>query len=982
MNRNSTEMDRAGWSPANSAAIAVLMLVAGSAFAATPAGVTGNDPEELEEVTVTGSRVITNGNDSPTPVTVLSMDELLQANPGNITAALAQLPSMIGTPTQGGQSGTNFQAVLNLRGMGGARNLVMFDGHRVQSTTTQGGVQTGVDSNLIPTMLLKRVDVVTGGASAVYGSDAISGVINYIVDNNFNGVKVNAQASQTTYNDDRSTNLGIAAGTSVFGGRGHIEGSYQRIYDPGIPDRFSRAWGRQVWSMQGGNTAAAPYRLVQNSRFDVATFGGLITLCRDGSNQNPACTGSGNAVNGPLAGLQFTAGGTTLAPFVHGAAVPGAASVESGGDGAYYTTYPLFGQQKQDLGLVRFDFNVTDDIKAYAEVAASAVINHNPLFNAELRSKTAGYNNPYLNVQAPYAAQIAALATNSANTFIYSRIFTADQMPAPVNDARGRQYLYLAGLDGSWGKYKWNIGLEHGDSSLTNSDPYNQSNARLYAAMNAVRNSGNQIVCNAAIANPSVYGDCVPLNVFGQVNPAAYDYIKQYTYFQVAYHQNDVTASVSGSPIDDWAGPVNMAVSGEWRRQSYDVYSNVTSADPVNCTGIQYNCSPTAPYAYAVGSRFPKAWVTVSELAYEAEVPLLKDAFLAKSLAFNGAVRFTDYSSSGTVWTWKAGLMWAPLDALNFRVTRSRDIRAPTQQQLFAPQNCNNTTFTDIHTQTARTTLTCGQGNSALVPEKADTWTVGLVWKPASIDGFSSSLDFYHIALTHALNSINPTQPAFQAACENSGGTSPLCALFIRPLPYSNATSANFPTEVLQQTLNAGGIWTQGVDWEVDYSHPVFGHNFGARLLTSYQNELTYDSGAGSAGTFWAAGTADSGVAGLLGNPNWKSVLQLNYEIIPNLSMMLQERYRNALKQNGSPLLIFATGSVPPANYTDVNFNYKLSPFGGNMNLFLHVRNLLNRQPDPFAATGANGQVGGAGGYTLADDPIGRFYTAGFNYKF
>ena len=314
-----------------------LMATAAFAYAASPTPAAQAGTEELEEVTVTGSRVIANGNDSPTPVTVLSTEQLLLANPGNVTTAMQMLPTFMGSPTQGGQSSTNFQAVMNLRGMGGSRNLVLFDGHRVMPTTLLGaGISVGVDSNLIPTMLLKRVDVVTGGASAVYGSDAVSGVINYVVDNNFNGVKVNVQGGQSTYGDDKAYNIGVAAGTPLFGGRGHIEFSAQRINDPGIPDRFSRAWGRQVWSMQGsvvGSTAAAgsaanPYALYSNARFSVTTFGGLIN-------------------SGVLADLQFAQNGV-LSPFNHGART-GSSGAESGGDGAYYTTYPAFGAQKQDL---------------------------------------------------------------------------------------------------------------------------------------------------------------------------------------------------------------------------------------------------------------------------------------------------------------------------------------------------------------------------------------------------------------------------------------------------------------------------------------------------------------------------------------------------------------------------------------------------------------------------------------------------------
>ena len=979
--------------------LVALTAIAMGAMAASPGP--GGTSEELEEVTVTGSRVIANGNDSPTPVTVLSTEQLLLANPGNITTAMQMLPTFMGSPTQGGQSGTNFQAILNLRGMGGSRNLVLFDGHRVVATTLLGaGISVGVDSNMIPTMLLKRVDIVTGGASAVYGSDAVSGVINYVVDNGFNGVKVNAQGSQSTYGDDKAHNFGIAAGMPLWSGRGHIEASAQEIVDPGIPDRFSRAWGRQVWSMQGsvvGSTAAAgsaanPYALYSNARFSVTTFGGLIN-------------------SGVLAGQQFAQNGV-LTPFAHGTPT-GSAGAESGGDGAYYTTYPAFGAQKQDLGLARFDFDFTDTTKFYAEMAAATVYNHNPLANSEVRTKAIGFNNAYLapllnqaNIRAllPASLQAGAGALGSAGAagnFNFSRIFTPDQIPSSLNGARGRQYLYLAGLDGKWGNYQWSLGFEHSDASLTNTNPYNISNYRLYAAMNAVTvtaaNVGSSglaigsVACNAALENPAVYRGCVPLNLFGPTatNQASYDYIRQYTWYRVKNGMDDFSASISGAPVDSWAGPINMALSTDLRRQTYAIDSNAQGTDlPANataataCAGVQFNCSAAiAPYLGAVTNTFPKADVTVKELAYEAQMPLLKDKFLARSLDLNGAARYTNYTTSGVVWSWKLGLTWALNDDLNVRATRSRDIRAPNLRDLFAPPSCGNISFTDIHTNnTPGTVSSCTAGNSNLLPERADTYTLGFVWTPHFISGLSMSFDGYHINIRDSLTSVSVTQPASQQACELSGGTSPICALYIRPAgcAFSNRSPSCYPTQVSNVTLNSGGVLSYGIDSEINYARALGGRPFSARLLTTYQP--TYTTDQGPAGVIYGGGAADS-LAGLLNLPNVKVMLQLNYQVAPKFTATLQQRWRNALRQHGSPVLFFTLGKMPPVWYTDMTFDYKLTPGASDMNVFLNVRNLFNKQPDPYAASGANAQIGSLGGYIPGEDIIGRYVTLGVRFK-
>ena len=943
-----------------SASLVAIAGAAGSAIAQTSRTNAGATPA-VEEVLVTGSRTITNGNSNPTPVTVLSAEQLLQANPGGIAAALASMPAFIGTAGAEG-SAPNYVPVLNLRGLGGGRNLVLLDGQRVQPTSGNGGLLGGVNAALIPSMLLKRVDIVTGGASAVYGSDAVSGVINYIMDRNFDGVKFNLQGSTSTYNDDRAYEFGIAAGTRLFGGRGHVEASYQRTDDDGIPDLNSRKFSRRLYSLPGvgdpsatEGTAANPYGLVSGSRFGNTNFNGVIGT-------------------GVLSGLQFTPGGT-LAPFIHGT-LTGTADLETGGDGGYFNSYNLIGSQKQDVGFGRFDFDLTDNIKFYTEVVAASGLTVNQQQNFAINGLTVGYRNPYLStVQAPYQQQIAAAAAaNPTNSFKFSRIFTGDGVHAPVFENHGEQTLILAGLDGKLEKYNWHVGVESDDSGTTVTDRYNISNQRLYAAMNAVTDPSGKIVCAAAITNPSAYGNCVPINVFGQVSPASYDYIRQYTRYKLHFTMKDVNASFSGSPLSTWAGPIDMAVSAEFRRQTYDVSTNAQSTDPVDCGGIQFNCrSTTKPYYTTVSAFFPKKALTVREVAYEAEVPLLKDRWLAKSLAFNGAVRYTDYSSSGPVSTWKAGLTWAPNDDLNLRVARSHDIRAPSAQQLYAPPACTPTTFKDLVSGITGRSEFCLQGNPDLKPEVADTWTAGVVWKPEFVTGFSTSLDFYHIDIAGAQNIIAPTSVAANLACFNSGGTSPICALYVRSSPTA------FPTRAYNVTLNSGGIVTEGLDWEVDYATQLAGRRLSTRLLLNYQPKLTANT---ISGRFLAAGSVDPQITGMPPLAKLKSVLQLNYDVTESLAVGLQARYRGALKQNAASNFVYAIGKVPAVTYTDLNVSYKLKPAGGDMTLFVNIRNVFNQQPYPAATTDSTGLIGVDAGFVQGDDIIGRYYTLGVRHTF
>src|SRR5882724_401914 len=351
-----------------------LLAVAASTYAQTP---DTNGPSQLTEVVVTGSRVITNGNASPTPVTVMSVDELVGLRPGPVAEVLSSLPVFSGSRVADGNPGngaTNAGAnVLNLRNLGFYRTLVLFDGHRVPPST----YDQLVDVDMIPQLLLQRVDVVTGGASAVYGSDAISGVVNFVTDTKFNGLKVNVQGGIANQGDDATADVGVAFGHPFLDGRGHFEASYEFHNDPGILRRSERPWGREVWTVQGGGTAANPYHLVDNTRISNTSFGGLVG-------------GKASSTN-PLGGQDFATDGVA-SPFVNGAAT-GTNGFQSGGEGAYYDgsiknlldSHQVFG---------RGDYDFTDAVKGYAE--ASVTIKHslnysqyNQIFNDTLSGQNA-----------------------------------------------------------------------------------------------------------------------------------------------------------------------------------------------------------------------------------------------------------------------------------------------------------------------------------------------------------------------------------------------------------------------------------------------------------------------------------------------------------------------------------------------------------------------------------------------------------------
>src|SRR5690606_32413685 len=195
--------------------------------------------------------------------------------------------------------------------------------------------------------------------------------------------------------------------------------------------------------------------------------------------------------------------------------------------------------------------------------------------------------------------------------------------------------------------------------------------------------------------------------------------------------------------------------------------------------------------------------------------PVLADQPFAQELSLNAAGRLTDYSTSGSVTTWKVGASWSPIDDIRFRATRSRDIRAPTLDELFAATNSGQVSFFDAHTNTQARLTTTQTGNPDLTPELADTLTAGVVFTPSFLPGLQISTDYYDIKISDAIGT--PNQQLAYDQCEESNGTAASCALIIRPFPFENRTPENFPTVRRSFPINQSEITISGIDFEIAY---------------------------------------------------------------------------------------------------------------------------------------------------------------------
>ncbi len=953
----------------------------------------------LEEVVITGSRVITNGNDSPTPVTVVTTEELSAVHPGNLVEAMNDMPLFNGSRGQNTNPGNNGAAgspagaanatnQLNLRQMGVLRTLILYDGHRAPPSTADGTV----DVNTIPQMLLQRVDVVTGGVSAVYGSDGVVGAVNFVTDTKFQGVKVNLEAGRSDYGDADTSEVGIAFGTSLFSDRGHLLGSFENRHQAPLESKFDRPWGKNVYTLQGFGTAAQPYYQVSGARQSNQTFGGRVTA-------GPLASYLGNATDG----TRFDTGGY-LVPFVRGTrlglaptynASGNCGTCEIGGDGGYSE-----GQLRAGLDMNqfygRFDFDFTDDLHGYLTVA-------------DTRNRSTGRGNGYTSgnytitrdnafLQPQYRNALGTSPTVNT-TFTLGKMFT--EIPRAYTETHSDQLFGVAGLQGTLGDYKWDVAYTYSDGSIDVRQNMAIDNGRFFAALDSVPSGGwvNGLpvgvpVCRASQTN-AAYAGCVPLNPFGQNagSQAAIDYFIHPVSYKTNIGMDDVAASITGAPFSTWAGPVNAALSGEWRKLSYEIVSGTpdpTGPIRANCAGIAAGCTATTTVYTASVANLAETTQTVKEAAVELNVPLLKDKSFAKSLDMSAAYRIANYDTlSDNANTWKVGMTWDPFDSLTVRATRSRDFRAPSLDETFrtlvagAPAR----TFSDSLPGNPDSPLNANassvnSGNPNLKPEVGDTFSYGFVWR--ATPNFDITVDAFNIKIQDAIFVVQGNTPAYQNSCYASGGTSVsnnpgnnvYCNLIVRD-------STNHVIQWLQKPFNLAELDTWGADIELGYKTLIADKPLSLRLLTTYQPHLIYKQ-PGLADADYAG--AWFGTNGLQSNPVWRATLFASFKPIDSLTIAVQERWRSSMpKVDGFPEwaaapAYYSGSAIKSIAYTNLNLTFSPKLDIGKLDFFVTVQNLFNTDP-PQAGFWGNPNPGQFGEVLAGDDIIGRYYTAGIRFR-
>jgi outer membrane receptor protein involved in Fe transport len=445
-----------------------------------------------------------------------------------------------------------------------------------------------------------------------------------------------------------------------------------------------------------------------------------------------------------------------------------------------------------------------------------------------------------------------------------------------------------------------------------------------------------------------------------------FQYITDRTDFIETNTLDDGGGSITGELFTLPAGPVKAALSAEARWQSLNVQSSWNPADLPDCTGLRLCISGAALYSQTVTAP-TNVRNNVYEFANEVNIPLLKDLPLIQSLSADLAGRYTDYSTSGSVETWKMGLDYHVNDTVRFRGTASVDIRAPTLNDLYQPVSYSTGGFADRLTGGNFVILKLASGNPNLLPEVAHTYTSGVVLTPDFLPGFTASVDYYRINMTDAITTLSGDTPNIQDICNQSGGTSPYCTLLVRPFPYTNTTIANFPTEDKTESVNSASVRTEGVDVELDYVFDMADLISGVpgsmslRSLTSYQPYITTGNYPGAESTFQPT-------------PKLRSTAFVSYKF-GSWGVNLQDSWLSGFSPRTAPGLVYVDPHLHSFNTLDVSVDKQIYSDSNALDLYFSVQNITNAQPDIDAplttATGLSYPV------LPSEDAMGRYFIIG-----
>ena len=792
-----------------------------------------------ERVEVTGSRIRSIGAESSSPITSVLRDDIEVRQPVAVEELIRGLPSAYPAIGPNINNGSDGRASIDLRGMGSNRTLILVNGRRVVPSSL-GGI---VDTNTIPLSLLERVDVVTGGASAVYGADAVSGVVNFITKRNFSGVEATSLYSISANGDGQRRKNDFTVGTDLAQGRGNAV-------------------------LHVGTTKTDPIRLADRD------FSGTVISSVSGQPGGFSGTAAPPVWSGmpsPLTGSRVIDSTTGLFRAANASAPP---------DG-YNTNPPNYFETPLDrtqvTGLARFTIN--DFAEAYAEVfhtRSNVTLNLAPsgTFGASLGIPI---GNPFITdpvrqqLCAAYKISAADCVLGNATEFranVARRFVEAGPRIYSYDNTTTQYTAGFRGLIPGFNGWTYDTYFQSGRAEQQRTTANGFSLSKLQQGVRALNTNSCTVTT----------GGCVPINVFGPpgtLTPAMLNYLSIPTFYTETVRQEIMAGSASGEVA---------AVKSPMAR---DPMSLALGVERRTVTGANRSDSVTQTQGELLGSGAPtpdrSGELNFREIFAEANMPLVQNKAMARAVNFGGGYRNTNFSTTvggeKSYGTWKAGLDWSPFAGLRFRGEQQRATRSPNVNELYAPvvtglstlavDPCQGNrinaadankagTLTNLCQQTGVPTSQIGfvaapsssqinstsGGNPDLGPETADTTTIGLVWEPADLRGLSMTLDYWRIEISGAVSS--PTASQVINGCfdpvQNPGYTNNVfCQLIKRDTSLGNFNVTG-TKGVITQSSNLGYYLYNGIDLGTSYRLPMsrLGQGLPGRLdlslLASYLN--------------------------------------------------------------------------------------------------------------------------------------------------
>ncbi|KAB7648218.1 TonB-dependent receptor domain-containing protein [Polymorphobacter fuscus] len=938
-------------------------------------------PAVDDAIVITGSRIAAAGYTAPTPVTVVGEEIIQRDARATIGDTIRELPAVGASSSPNNTSGAgNIVAgvtgldTVNLRNLGVTRTLVLFDGQRVVQSNVTGQIDIGT----IPTALVQRIDVVTAGASAAWGSDAVSGVVNLVLNKQFDGVRGSIEAGDTSEFDRFNYRAQLAIGKGFNDDRGRIIVAGNFFDAPSNVFANQRSWNRYTQLVNNPAYTASNNepRLIHadNVNLSGATTGGLIVGgCRAAITATGACPAGGSASPGALLNQQFTGANGQLAAFpitnVSGQVAANAETLQASLNNLAirYRTTSVF-------GLLSYDF--ADWLKVSVQGNYGTTFSRNnsvPFIRIGAQAPLIRVDNPYLpdavgsQMVASGLTGINVGTTNinnaTADTLSYDN-FVTNSVGVPVATTDRTLKRGVISLDGDLGSgWSYNAYFQRGEVTVFQQTESNAIVGNFNKAVDAVRNSAGQIVCrvnadaNAANDDPA----CAPLNILGTgvASQAAIRYINVapgQNFQRQVLAQNVGAVSLQGTlPFGLPAGNIALAVGAEARSEKGTI---------TNDPGAQARLYSVANFPSFAGR------YNVKEAFAEVDVPLIKDSFI-DALNFNGAIRVTDYSTSGSVTTWKLGGTADINEAIRIRGTVSRDIRAPNLNELFSTGLSTLSSAISPGTGTNVSIFTFASGNADLQPEVARTYSAGVVLRPAS--RFNISVDYYNINLSGAIVSVGSNEVLSRC---NAGET-----IFCSQLVFAGPIGSNGQPLLSQINTfpeNIASLKTSGIDYQADYTMPLFAGSLQMRLLGNYILQLRQEQ---LGNTYVLDGAIGPDNPGGTGFPKARATFSATYNQ-DGLSATAQTRFIGAarLVSNWTAKDV-DNNRVPPIAYVDLRGSYQIND---TIQVFATVDNLLNQAPPNVAASPTQGQTS----YYFTPisgiiyDALGRQYRGGVRVKF